>query len=253
MTFPQPKGPSMGRYYASSEYLSHESAGKSLTAAIYRTVRSARLATKHKLIRGFAPSGRLLDVGCGTGELIAFLATKGYAVEGVEPGSKASARAKQNHLLKVSPSLEDIPLQEQFQCITLWHVLEHLPDLQGSFRRLNALLAPNGYLFVAVPDRSSWDAQHYGPYWAAWDVPRHLWHFRQRDVHQLLQAHGFTLVRTNRMWLDAYYIALLSEQYRGTPKWLRWVLATLIGTLSNLCAWIQNRPSSSTLYIAQKT
>ena len=253
MTYPQPAGASMDRYYASSDYLSHESTGRSFIAAVYRTIRTIRLANKHHLIRSLVPEGYLLDVGCGTGELLAHLATKGYTVEGVEPGTKARARAMQLHRLKVSQSLEDIPTRAQFQCIMLWHVMEHLPNLQESVKRLHALLAPNGYLLIAVPDRTSWDAQHYGPYWAAWDVPRHLWHFCPTNVHQLLQAYGFTLIQTRRMWLDAYYIALLSEQYRGTPQWLRWPSALFFGTWSNLSAWGRKRSSSSTLYIARKT
>ena len=113
-------------------------------------------------------------------------------------------------------------------------------------------MANKGVLIIAVPDRSSWDAQHYGPHWAAWDVPRHLSHFRQKDIHTLLLEHGFTLLETKRMWMDAYYIAMLSEQYKGLGKLSSLIKGFAMGKWSNFLSLINGRPTSSTLYIAKK-
>lgn len=242
----------MERYYASEEYLSHDASANSFLARMYRLARRRSIEHKYRLIHGRVTGGKLLDLGCGTGDLSAFLSARGYQVEGVEPGVRAREIAIRQHALKVVPRIEDIPAQEQFHAITLWHVMEHLHELQATVKRLHAMLVPGGHLFVAVPDRESWDCAHYGAYWAAWDVPRHLWHFRRQDMQRLLAAHGFTLVDTRRMLLDAYYIALLSERYKGRGAMASWMFAVLVGTWSNLIAALGNRPSSSTLFIARK-
>lgn len=242
----------MGSYYASEEYLSHDASSGSLLARIYRLARSVALARKHRLISAYVPSGRLLDMGCGTGEHLANLSARGYLVEGVEPGVRAREVAIRQHALKVVPGIEDVPAQEQFQAITLWHVMEHLHELPNTVKRLHGMLSPGGHLFVAVPDRESWDCTYYGPFWAAWDVPRHIWHFRRQDMQRLLSTHGFHVLKNRRMPLDAYFIALLSERYKGRPSMICWSMAILLGTWSNLVAVLGARPSSSTLFVARK-
>ncbi|MBK9175340.1 MAG: class I SAM-dependent methyltransferase [Flavobacteriales bacterium] len=251
-TNPRPTATAMGGYYASEEYLSHDASSGSLLARIYRMARSLALARKHRLIRAHVTGGRLLDLGCGTGDQLAHLSARGYQVEGVEPGVRARETAIRQHALKVVPQLGDVPAEEQFQVITLWHVMEHLHELPHTVKRLNPMLAPGGLLFAAVPDRESWDCAHYGPFWAAWDVPRHIWHFRRQDMQRLLSANGFKLMKAGRMPLDAYFIALLSERYKGRPSPVCWILAVLVGTWSNLLATVGVRPSSSTLFIARK-
>ncbi|MBK7944667.1 MAG: class I SAM-dependent methyltransferase [Flavobacteriales bacterium] len=251
-TDPRPAQNSIGRYYSGEDYFSHDATSKRLLARIYRSARQRALAQKRALIRTHVPHGKLLDVGCGTGDFLAFLSARCYQVEGVEPVLRAREAAIRQRALKVSAALEDVPAQEQFQAITLWHVMEHLHDLNASVKRLYALLAKGGYLLVAVPDRGSWDAAHYGPRWAAWDVPRHLWHFRKQDIAQLLGQHGFELVQTRHMWLDAFYIALLSERYLGRPAMVAWPLAVLKAAFSNLVAIASGRSTSSTLFIAKK-
>jgi hypothetical protein len=173
-------------------------------------------------------------------------------VQGVEPDPSARERSIADHELAVVPTSRDLAHKEYYQVITLWHVLEHVPDLHDTFKLLYALMADRGLLVLAVPDRESWDAKHYGPWWAAWDVPRHLSHFRRQDIQRLIREHGFELVATRPMWLDAFYICLLSERYRGSGNTLSWILAIMKGAWSNILAIATGRPTSSTLYVARK-
>jgi SAM-dependent methyltransferase len=251
-TNPRPHANEMARYYASSDYLSHSNRSSGLKERIYQIARRHAIRGKHNLIVRYQSNGRVLDVGCGTGHFLAYVASRGYSVQGVEPSTVAREQAIREHALAVVPSLSDITAQENTQVITMWHVLEHVPDLRATFKRLYALLSLGGLLVIAVPDRESWDASHYGTDWAAWDVPRHLSHFRRADVRTLLHEHGFELLEIRRMWLDAYYIALLSEGYRGRSPLLAFPLALLMGSWSNLRALLGTRPTSSSLYIARK-
>ena len=252
LTSPRPGPGAVGRYYQSEEYISHSNTDRGLVAKLYKRVRGMALRGKLQLVKQHQGSGRVLDVGCGTGEFLALLKQEQYLVHGVEPDLRAREQAIANHALPVVPSLAQVEAREQFQVITLWHVLEHLHDLRGSMKQLFARLAENGTLIIAVPDRGSWDARHYGTSWAAYDVPRHLWHFRRSDVHQLLREHGFELQETRRMPFDAFYIAILSERYQGRPLPLAFLLALLKGSWSNLLSWTSGRPTSSSLFIARK-
>ena len=251
-TNPRPTPNELGRYYESETYISHSNTSRSLQDKIYQLVRKRAIRQKHALIAAHEPQGRVLDIGCGTGQFLAYLMSRGYLVQGVEPSSMAREQAIADHALNVVPSLEQIQSQENFQVVTMWHVLEHVPDVRATFKRLFALLSKRGLLVIAVPDQDSWDAQHYGSDWAAWDVPRHLSHFRRQDIHIFLAEHGFELIATRRMWMDSFYIALLSERYRGTPGLLALIKAVLVGGWSNVQALLGNRPTSSSLYLARK-
>lgn len=251
-TNPRPGPNEIGRYYESEDYISHTNASTSLKDRLYQMARKRALKNKYALIHKYQPQGRVLDIGCGTGQFLGYLASRGYLVQGVEPSDKARAQAIADHAVSVVPTIEQVPSQENLQVITMWHVLEHVPDPKATFKKLYALLADRGLLVIAVPDRESWDAHHYGTNWAAYDVPRHLSHFRREDVSWFLQAHGFELVSIRPMWMDAPYIALLSEQYQGASTPVALIKGILIGLWSNLHALFGGRPTSSSLYVARK-
>ncbi|MBK8498991.1 MAG: class I SAM-dependent methyltransferase [Flavobacteriales bacterium] len=251
-TNPRPASNELGRYYQSADYISHTNAAHSLRDRVYQRVRRFALAQKCRLVSRYEPYGHVLDVGCGTGEFLAFLKSCGYLAHGVEPNLKAREMAIATHALKIVPDLDAVRRAEGFRVITLWHVLEHLPGLHVTLKKLFSLLADGGLLIIAVPDRSSWDASHYGADWAAWDVPRHVSHFRQQDIKRLLHEHGFELDSIKRMWFDAPYVAMLSEGIRGKGQRTALVIGGLVGMWSNLVALISGRPASSSLYIARK-
>jgi SAM-dependent methyltransferase len=251
-TNPRPASNEIGRYYQSEEYISHSNTSNSLQDKLYQVARRWALGNKYRTIHALQPHGKALDVGCGTGEFLAYLMSQGYLVEGVEPNLRAREQAIANHAIPVLPSLELVPPQEQFQVVTLWHVLEHLPNLRSTFKRLFALLADGGLLAIAVPDRESWDANYFGEHWAAWDVPRHFTHFRQEDVNCFLREHGFELIEMRRMWMDAPYIAMLSSTYKGSSKIRALGKGIALGSWSNLISLASGRPTSSTLYLARK-
>lgn len=251
-TSPAPPPEKIAKYYESPEYLSHANKPHGLLSRTYNWVRNRAIRGKHKLLSKHVAQGHVLDMGCGTGEFLHHLNSRGYHVEGVELSLKAREQAIASYGLRVLPSLDQLTNKEHYQAITLWHVLEHMPDPRDTMKRLYALLADRGVLIIAVPDHESWDAEHYGPYWAAWDVPRHLHHFRQKDVARLLHEHGFSLLEVRRMPFDAYYVSLLSERYKGHGALIAGLNAVLKGTWSNLRAWAGKRPSSSSLFVARK-
>ena len=242
----------IGPYYQSEDYISHSNTSKGLINGLYQQVRSITLGQKRKLIEQLndGKSGRLLDVGCGTGEFLNTMQQAGWEVRGFEPDEGARAFAKTQYGLHVeSPEqLFDTGLG-QFQIITLWHVLEHVHQLQDYVARLKSLLAPGATLLVAVPNYQSSDAESYGSFWAAYDVPRHLYHFSPLAMHLLLQRHGIEVEKMKPMPFDAYYVALLSEKYKGSS--LQPLQAFAAGSRTLLRSGKDVSQASSIIYICK--
>ncbi len=249
-TTPRPDQAHIGRYYISQAYISHVEKPVGLKDTIYHHIRRNAIRSKQALIAKYKPKGRVLDIGCGTGDFLAYMQSKGYAVQGIE----VSANARQIALSKgveVLSDLNQVPQTPIWDVVTLWHVLEHVPDPREVLLQIQARIAPGGLLVIAVPDNESWDCHHYGTRWAAWDVPRHLFHFRRKDVGSLLKSCGFELLETRNMWFDAPYVSMLSEKYGGAGPVGSFVKGTIIGSWSNLISLLRNRPTSSSLYIAK--
>ncbi|UKJ07857.1 class I SAM-dependent methyltransferase [Solitalea lacus] len=250
ITTPRPKAEDLGKYYESDDYISHTDGNKSLFEKIYNWIRNYSLKKKLALVESKHPKGALLDIGCGTGAFLSVCKQAGWKVKGVEPGAKASALAKEKVQESIYPSLFDAELNGQkFDVITMWHVLEHMPDLNATIERLKELLTPTGVLIIAVPNYNSYDALHYGKYWAAYDVPRHLYHFSQQSVKQLFGNHEFELKETKPMIFDSFYVSLLSEQNKCGRK--KWFSAFLMGLESNIKAQ-QTGEYSSLIYILNR-
>ncbi len=241
----------IGAFYKSEDYISHTNSSKGLINHLYKKVRSYTITQKAGIVRKYTglEKGSLLDVGCGVGTFLHYMKTEGWLTTGLEPDADARQLAASLYGLNTEPShaLFSLP-PGHFDAITLWHVLEHVHDLHGYLNQLKNLLKPAGKLFLAVPNYTSRDAMVYGKYWAAYDVPRHLYHFSPLSMDILLQQHGFQLEKQLPMWFDSFYVSLLSSKYKTGST--RLVSGALHGLASNLRALGNTGACSSVIYVA---
>lgn len=249
VTTPQPFLEKLGSYYESEDYISHTDSKKSLFDRIYQLVKIYTISKKVKLVTEFLEidsQNSILDIGCGTGDFLVACQKNGYEVNGVEPNEKPNLISKSKLEIDIHQDISEINSQK-FDTITMWHVLEHVPNLEEYIYNLKQLLKPNGTLFVAVPNYKSFDANYYGKFWAAYDVPRHLWHFSQKSIELLFKKQQMKIVKTKPMLFDSFYVSLLSEKYKsGKSNPLK---AFLIGWKSNLKAKQTSEYSSLTYVI----
>jgi 2-polyprenyl-3-methyl-5-hydroxy-6-metoxy-1,4-benzoquinol methylase len=249
-----PKEELIGSYYRSDTYISHSDTHKGVINKLYHWVRQLMLRRKAKLIHHWSPGHRLLDIGCGTGHFLHLMQRQGYQVKGIEIDAETRERASATFGLEVS-SPDQMTFTETsasaYDTITLWHVLEHVQDPRTYLSWINHALQPDGVLVLALPNCSSKDAQHYSSHWAAYDVPRHLWHFRPVDIQRLAEEAGFTLQQIRRMPFDAYYNALMSARYARKP--MAFLNGLFFGFLSNWHSLRHPELSSSITYLFKKT
>jgi SAM-dependent methyltransferase len=245
-TDPMPPESEIGAYYKSEEYLSHGAEKKGLFASLYRLAKNYNLSWKTNLISRLHAKASLLDYGCGTADLLSHCQARGMNVRGAEPSLEAIAHARPDVLhLIVSPE-EELSSSRTYDVISLWHVLEHIHEPREVLLKLKAKLNSSGHLVIAVPNHASFDAKHYGEYWAAWDVPRHLWHYTPDQIIPFLESLGFDHVDTKAMWFDAFYVSMLSERYKGGSA----LMGIFWASVSNLRALFnKKRTCSSQAYI----
>ncbi len=248
MLVTKPHPDNIERYYESEDYISHTDAKKSFTDSMYQLVKVKNLKNKIQIIENQLNKAKnLLDLGAGTGDFLISAKKSGFKVTGVEPNDKARQLAHEKGV-ELQSNLEGISGQK-FQVITLWHVLEHLPNLEEQIKTLVELLEKDGVMVIAVPNFKSFDAKHYKSHWAAFDVPRHLWHFSKTSITKLFARHQMEVVKIKPMWFDAFYVSLLSEKYKGNKLYL--LSAFFVGLWSNLKA-VFTKEHSSLIYILKK-
>lgn len=248
-----PDAASIGPYYKSEDYISHTDTTKGMINRLYQYVRRRTLNSKRKLIQKSTGrgKGRLLDVGSGTGSFIHEMERHGWETVGLEPDEGARMLARELYGVGLRDALELYHLPaESFHAITLWHVLEHVHELHRYVDHLKSLLKKDGRLFIAVPNYTSADAAAYKEFWAAWDVPRHLYHFTPKAMQKLVEKHGLEILSYKPMWYDSFYIGLLSSKYKkGKPKIIS---AVWNGIRSNLNALADVKKCSSVIYTLKK-
>ncbi len=252
ITSPIPEN--LGDYYLSPDYISHSEKAVTLADRVYQIARTFTMQWKEGLIRRQTANQfrKLLDYGCGTGSFLHYCQQKGWTIAGVEPSNIAREVATKATGHNIASNIQHLD-STKFDIITLWHVLEHIPDLNETLAQLKDKLTDSGTMFIAVPNHKSFDASYYLQHWAAYDVPRHLWHFSRTTMTQLLNAHDLKLIKILPMKLDAYYVSLLSEKNKtqGRSALTHYIQGMRIGLKSNVQAQ-SSQEYSSLIYIATR-
>jgi 2-polyprenyl-3-methyl-5-hydroxy-6-metoxy-1,4-benzoquinol methylase len=255
VTSPRPTSGSVGSYYNSASYVSHNDVAKGWIPKIYRVVRDIMIRHKLRIVGRYkekAPGkNNMLDVGCGTGEFLLKSKKMGYNTTGFEPDINASETAsnkglsiitKEDRLNELSPNYFDV--------VTLWHVLEHMYHPKDKIEVLEKILSDNGIMIVAIPEYKSFDGGYYKQNWAGWDLPRHVYHYNESTLTRLMDELNFKLIGKHSLMFDSFYISLLSEKNLNTR--LGTIRAIIIGFLSNIMAIFSSYPFSSQIYVFKK-
>ncbi len=240
ITFPKPSPENLPSYYESDDYISHTDGKRSLFEKGYQFIKGIALKNKLKLINQQSPKGKLLDIGAGTGDFLVVAKQAGWQIVGIEPNEKAKNSAI-NKGVTFADSFNSLE-NNSFDVITMWHVLEHVPNLEEYITELKRLLKPSGTIIIAVPNFKSFDANFYGKFWAAYDVPRHIWHFSKTSIEKIFKNKELKLVNTLPMKFDSFYVSLLSEKYK-TGK-MNFIKAFFVGWKSNINGKRTNEYSS---------
>lgn len=242
-TYPQPKD--ITPYYNFNTYISHQSEKRTGITWIYKSVKKLMHRSKLRLLLNIKKDiHKVLDVGCGTGDFIKFLKNKNIKAEGIEPTPIARDKARKKKI-QVHHSIDEC--KDTFDAITLFHVLEHVKNYDETIGQLIAKLNPKGLMLIAVPNHKSYDAEYYKEKWAAWDVPRHIWHFNKGNILDLGRRHNLELIKIKGMPWDAFYISMVSEAYKGNSK----LKGLFLGLISNYYA-LTSKEYSSNLFLFQK-
>lgn len=247
-TNPRPKADEAGYFYQSDTYISHSDTQQGLVNKLYHAVRNITLKQKARWIQANQKGNKnLLDIGCGNGHFLKTCQDAGWNITGMELDPETAARAATLVQEKIYPNLTAIPESKQFELISLWHVLEHVYELDAYFEFFKKRIATDGKLLLALPNSKSFDAGYFKEYWAAYDVPRHIYHFNPETIQFVAKKHGFRLVKQRGQIFDSFYIALLSNQYRSGSK--RLIHSFLLGLWSNVLAYTKTGNYSSNVYI----
>lgn len=249
---PRPEKEKLQLYYDSPDYVSHSGTEKGLVNKIYKVIRNHTHKRKFNLVKKYSSAPKILDIGCGSGELLNLFRRNSWETLGVEPNENARKFALQAYGLNIidENEIEKIP-DHSFPAIMLWHVLEHVPELNKRMAELHRILQKDGVLFIAVPHCSSYDAEYYKQYWAAYDVPRHLWHFTAETIELLCRKNKFSIEKILPMKFDSYYVSMLSEKYKTGKQKLFKGFKT--GYRSNRNARMNKYAYSSQIYVIRNS
>ena len=248
-TNPRPTEKDISLYYDFEDYISHTNKRSDFISKLYQKVRSHSIKRKYKLISKLISSKKILDIGSGTGEFLSYMKNKGFDTYGVEIAKKARELSIKNHGLFVKDSLSNLK-ERNFDIITMWHVLEHVYDLDGYMKKIKSSLNDKGTVIIAVPTHKCFDQKFYGKHWAGWDVPLHLWHFDKESMHKLSNKYGFEISTIHPLYFDSFYVSILSSKYKYNSSKL--VQSFIIGLYSNLIAKFKTGEYSSLIYVLKK-
>ena len=247
-TNPRPEAEQASYFYQSENYISHSNTQKGFINKLYHAVRKITLKQKTNLIQGEQQGTKnLLDIGCGNGHFLHACQLAGWNTFGMELDPETAARAAALTGQSIFPNLQAIPEEPQFELISLWHVLEHVYEIDAYFEFFKKRINPGGKLLLALPNSKSFDADYFKEFWAAYDVPRHIYHFNPETIQSIAKKHGFKLAKQHGQIFDSFYIALLSHEYKTGSKKL--IASFFVGLWSNLIAYFKTGNYSSNIYI----
>lgn len=233
----------IGTYYAHESYVSHTG----VRVWPLRVLRTLRLWLRaHMISSFFQRKGSLLDIGCGVGDFAALIQKQGWNVLCIEPDESTRQKAQKQYKLDVRDvsALAHLP-EATFDVITLWHVLEHMYDPLQTGATVKRLLNSEGVCIVAVPNAEAYSAEHYGCNWVAYDVPRHVSHFRSRDIHTWAERSGLEVIRQSSVPLDEFFCCLKSGALRGD-----WLFVRVLRAIQCFCiAAFQPKRASTMLFV----
>lgn len=245
-TTPFPEINNLDRYYESEDYISHTDSSRNLFEKMYQLVKKKTLNDKINWIKNFKKESlSILDIGCGTGDFLNTAKKEGWNVYGFEPNEKAKEISKSKNINLI----DDLNSYESnsFDVITMWHVLEHVYDLDSQINQIKKLLKKDGLLIIAVPNYKSYDAKYYKSNWAAYDVPRHLWHFSKTSIKKIFNNYQMNLIHIKPMYFDSFYVSLLSEKYKSGK--MNPVKAFYVGLISNIKGIFSKEYSSHVYFL----
>ena len=248
-THPQPTLDKLGSYYEFEDYISHTDGKRTLFEKMYHFIKRKAIRDKVSLINSHQPlKGRILDIGAGTGDFLLECKNQNWEILGIEPNDKAKGIAVGKGI-KFGDTIEKLE-SNSFDVITMWHVLEHVPDVEHQVAELKRLLKPSGTIIIAVPNFKSYDANHYKEFWAAYDVPRHLWHFSKTAIEKIFDKQNMNLEDVKPMWFDSFYVSLLSEKYKSGK--MNFISGFFIGLISNVSGLFKKEFSSHIYVLKNK-
>ncbi|HBD26223.1 class I SAM-dependent methyltransferase [Flavobacterium sp.] len=248
-THPQPTLDKLGSYYEFEDYISHTDGKRTMFEKMYHFIKRKAIRDKVSLINSYQPlKGRILDIGAGTGDFLLEAKNQNWDILGIEPNDKAKGIAVGKGI-KFGDNIEKLE-SNSFDVITMWHVLEHVPDVEHQVAELKRLLKPSGTIIIAVPNFKSYDANHYKEFWAAYDVPRHLWHFSKTAIEKLFDKQNMNLEDIKPMWFDSFYVSLLSEKYKSGK--MNFISGFFIGLISNVSGLFKKEFSSHIYVLKNK-
>jgi len=249
-TNPRPDDKEIERYYDSPDYIAHDAGKRALIQSIYKIIRKFTIRNKYSIVNKYSNGKALMDIGCGTGEFLNYCQKNSFDTTGIEPNEKARKFAVEKFGLTVfDESKLDGFSPATFDVVTMWHVLEHVHKLNERLQRIKRLLKPDGTLIIAVPNSDSWDTVKYKDFWAAYDLPRHLYHFTQNSIKKLAKRNNLSVNTIIPLKFDAFYISLLSEKYLSGKQ--NYISAFINGILSNNYGKKNEFNYSSLIYICK--
>ena len=216
-TTPFPDKKIIGNYYSSDDYISHDDKVSGIFDSIYGLVRTYQLNKKKKLIGKYfnKSNGKILDVGCGAGDFLQYMKENHWNINGVDTSNKARKIANKKLNIKVMDPKDWINNKEKYDVITCWHSLEHVHEPWVYLDKIKKSLTLDGFLIVALPNYQSTDAKIYKEFWAAYDTPRHLYHFTIKSMNKTIKPHGLNIESIYRMNFDPFYVSMLSAKHMG--------------------------------------